>query len=217
MDAMLGKKLGMTQVYDGDGNIHPVTVIQLGPCTVMQVKTEENDGYCAVQLGFEEKPRRVATRPERGRAEKADTEPKRFVREVRVTVLEEGQQAGVVLTASEFEGARLVDVRGVSKGKGFAGVVKRYGFKGAPASHGAHKNHRRPGSIGMGTTPAKVLKGQRLPGRMGGVRRTVKNLNVVEIDPEKNLLLVAGGVPGPVGGFLFVRVVKRESEPQGHD
>ena len=212
LDALLGKKLGMTQVYDADGIIHPVTVIQLGPCTVMQVKTEENDGYSAVQLGFEDKPRRVATRPERGRAEKIDSEPKRFVREVRPAELPEGHDAGTVLTAAEFEGARVVDVRGVTKGKGFAGVVKRWGFRGSPASHGASKNHRRGGSIGMGTTPGKVFKGQKMPGRRGGVRRTVKNLDVVKLDPENNLLMVGGGVPGPVGGFLFVRVVKRQTE-----
>ncbi|HUW57076.1 MAG TPA: 50S ribosomal protein L3 [Planctomycetota bacterium] len=212
LDLMLGKKIGMTQVYDVDGNVQPVTVIQLGPCTVMQVKTEGTDGYSAVQLGFEDKPRRVATRPERGRAEKADTEPKRFVQEVRVDELDEGHKTGVVLTAAEFDRVRVVDVQGVTKGKGFAGVVRRWGFHGAPGSHGSSKVHRRPGSIGAGSTPGHVIKGRKMPGRMGGVRRTVKNLNVMKLDTEKNLLLVVGGVPGPVGGFLSVRVVQRESE-----
>jgi len=212
LDVMLGRKLGMTQVYDDAGVLHPVTVIQLGPCTVMQVKTDETDGYAALQLGFEDKPRRRATKPERGLAEKIDAEPKRFVREVRLSASSEGREAGEVLTASEFTGARVVDVQGVTKGKGFTGVVKRWGFHGAPASHGAHKNHRRAGSIGQSATPSRVFKGMHMPGRDGGDRRTVKNINVVKVDPEKNLLLVAGGIPGPVGGFLSVRVVKRETE-----
>ena len=180
----------------------------------MQVKTEETDGYSALQLGFEDKPRRVATRPERRRAEEADTEPKRFIREVRLPELSEDHKAGVVLTAAEFDGAKLVDVQGVTKGRGFTGVVKRWGFHGSPASHGASKNHRRAGSIGAGTTPGRVMKGVKMPGRSGGARRTVKNLEVVKLDPEKNLLMVAGGVPGFAGGFLFVRVVKRETEKQ---
>ncbi len=211
LDAMLGKKIGMTQVYDEEGNIRPVTVIQLGPCTVMQVKISENDGYSALQLGFEDKLRRVANQPERGRAVKAETEPKRITREVRLDVLDQEMTQGKVLTAAEFEGVTVVDVQGVTKGKGFAGVVKRWGFAGAPASHGASKNHRRPGSIGMGTTPGRVLKGMGMPGHMGAVRRTVKNLKVVKLDAEKHLLLVCGAVPGPENGFLFVRVVKRES------
>jgi len=214
LDVMLGKKLGMTQVYDEEGVLHPVTVIQLGPCTVMQVKTEARDGYAALQIGFEDKPRKQATKPERGRAEKAKTEPKRFIREVRLTTTSEEHEAGQVLTAAEFEGARQVDVRGITKGKGFAGVVKRYNFHGAPASHGAHKNHRRAGSIGMSATPSRVLKGMRMPGHAGNDRRTVKNMNVVRLDPEENLLLVSGGVPGPTGGFLSVHVVKRETEQQ---
>lgn len=212
LDVMLGKKLGMTQLYDEAGNLHPVTVIQLGPCTVMQVKTEETDGYTALQLGFEDKARRRATKPERRRAEKADTEPKRFVREVRLSELSEDHKPGLVLTAAEFEGVRVVDVQGISKGKGFAGVVKRWGFRGAPASHGTSKVHRRPGSIGAGSSPSRVIKGMKAPGRMGGVRRTVKNLDVVKLDPEKNLLVVHGGIPGPAGGFVSVRGVKRETK-----
>ena len=212
LNVLLGKKLGMTQVYDDDGVVHPVTVIQLGPCTVMQVKTEETDGYVALQIGFDDKPRKRATKPERGRAEKVDTEPKRFIREVRVDALTEEHQPGQVLTAAEFEGARLVDVQGITKGRGFTGVVKRWGFHGAPASHGAHKNHRRGGSIGMAATPARVLKGTKMPGHSGHARRTVKNMNVVRLDPEKNLLMVGGGIPGPMGGFVSVRVVKRETE-----
>jgi len=212
LDEMLGKKLGMTQVYDEDGVLHPVSVIQVGPCTVMQVKTDETDGYVALQLGFEDKPRKSATKPERGRAEKAQTEPKRFIREVAVAELAEENQPGQVVTVAEFEGAKVVDVQGITKGRGFTGVVKRHGFAGAPASHGAHKNHRRGGSIGMAATPARVLKGTKMPGQHGNALRTVKNINVVRIDPEKSLLMVGGGIPGPVGGFVSVRVVKRETE-----
>jgi large subunit ribosomal protein L3 len=211
LDEMLGKKVGMTQVYDETGTIRPVTVIQLGPCTVMQVKTDEVDGYTALQLGFGDRPRRTATKPSRGIAEKAKTEPKRFVREVRVSEIPEECEAGTVLTAAEFEGAGMVDVTGVSKGRGFAGVIKRWGFHGSPASHGASKNHRRPGSIGQSASPARVMKGMRMPGHYGNARCTVKNLKVVKLDPEKNLLLVQGGVPGPNGGFVCVRVIKRET------
>ena len=212
LNEMLGKKIGMTQVYDDEGRIRPVTVIQVGPCTVMQVKTEENDGYTALQLGFGDKRRKSATNPERGKAVKADTEPKRILREVHVREVGEDHELGKELTIGELEGASVVDIQGITKGRGFAGVVKRWGFHGANASHGAHKNHRRAGSIGPGTTPGRVLKGRKMPGRMGGVKRTVKNLEVVRLDQEKSLLLVHGGVPGPNGGFLSVRVVKRETE-----
>ena len=212
LDEMLGKKIGMTQIYDDKGIIRPVTVIQIGPCTVMQVKTDKNDGYKALQLGFEDKKRKSANNAERGRAVKAETEPKRVVREVCVGELDDEYSLGKVITAVEFEGASVVDVQGITKGRGFAGVVKRWGFHGARASHGAHKNHRRAGSIGAGTTPGRVIRGRKMPGRMGGVSRTVKNLDVVRLDQQKNLLLVNGAVPGPNGGFVRVRVVKRESE-----
>jgi len=212
LDVLLGKKLGMTQLHDETGSVHPVTVIQLGPCTVMQVKTEEKDGYNALQLGFEDKPRKRATRAERGRAEAVNAEPKRFVREVRLGEPDEEQKPGTVLTVNEFEGVRVVSVRGVSKGKGFAGVVKRWGFHGAPASHGANKNHRRAGSIGAGTSPGHVAKGMKMGGHAGAANTTVKNVRVVRLDPERNLLMVEGSVPGPTGAFVSVRVVKRETQ-----
>jgi large subunit ribosomal protein L3 len=212
LDELLGKKIGMTQLYDESGSVRPVTVIQLGPCTVMQVKTQEKDGYAALQLGFEDKRRKSATRPERARAEKASTEPKHFIQEVRVAQLSETHKPGLVVTAAEFEGVRVVNVRGTTKGRGFAGVVKRHGFRGSPQSHGASKVHRRHGSIGSASRLTKVPKGMRMEGRMGGVWRTVKNLRVVKLEPEKNLLLVCGGIPGPVGGFLSVRAVKRETK-----
>ena len=212
LNALLGRKVGMTQVYDASGSVRPVTVIELGPCTVMQVKTKENDGYAALQLGFADKRRKSATKAERGRAEKASAEPKRFIREVRVDAPAADHTAGLVLTAAEFAGATLVDVQGTSKGKGFQGVVRRHGFRGHPASHGTSKVHRRPGSIGSQRI-GSVKKGQRMPGHMGDASATVKNLSVVQLTPEKNLLLVEGAVPGPNGGFLYVKVVRRETKP----
>ncbi len=211
VNALLGRKVGMTQVYDPTGAIRPVTVIELGPCTVLQVKTMDNDGYAAVQLGFADKRRKSASRPERGRAEKASTEPKRFVREVRLDEPAADHKAGLVLTAAEFTGATVVDVQGVSKGRGFQGVMRRHNFSGHPGSHGTSKVHRRPGSIANQRIGA-IKKGRRLPGQMGNESSTVKNLSVVQLTPEKNLLLVEGGVPGPNGGFLYVKVVKRETK-----
>ena len=203
----------MTQVFDGRGVVRPVTVIELGPCTVMQVKTVASDGYAALQLGFADKRRKSASKAERGLAEKFGGEPKRFVREVRVDAVAEGHKPGIVLTAAEFDGVRIVDVQGVTKGRGFQGVVKRHGFRGHPGSHGSSKVHRRPGAIGSARI-GSVRKGQRMPGHMGNANLTVKNLSVVQLNPGKNLLLVQGAVPGPKGGFLSVRVVKRETKPQ---
>lgn len=204
----------MTQVYDGAGVVRPVTVIELGPCTVMQVKTVADDGYAALQIGFADKRRKSATKAERGRAEKAgNSEPKRFLREVRIDAPAEEYQAGLVLTAAEFDGATRVDVQGVSKGRGFQGVMRRHNFKGHSASHGTSKVHRRPGSIASARI-GPVRKGQRMPGHMGNAPATVKNLSVVQLSPEKNLLLVEGGVPGPNGGFLYVKVAKRQPKQQ---
>ena len=211
LNALLGKKLGMTQVYDAAGVIRPVTVIELGPCTVLQVKTKDGDGYAALQLGFADKRRKSASRPERGRAEKASCEPKRFVREVPIDAPAEDHKLGLVLTAAQFEGAKLVDVQGIRKGHGFAGAIKRHGFHGMSASHGTSKVHRRVGSLASARI-GSVRKGQRLPGHMGDTPATVKNLSVVQLNPEKNLLLVEGAVPGPNGGFLYIKVVKRETK-----
>ncbi len=212
LNALLGRKVGMTQVYDDRGAVRPVTVIELGPCTVMQVKTKEKDGYAALQIGFADKRRKSASRAERGRAEKAGAEPKRFLREVRLDELAADHKAGLVLTAAEFAGARVVDVQGTTKGRGFQGAMKRHGFHGHPASHGTSKVHRRVGSIASARI-GSVRKGQRMPGHMGDVTATVKNLSVVQLNPEKNLLLVEGAVPGPNGGFLCVEIVKRETKP----
>jgi len=201
---LLGKKLGMTQVFRQDGRLVPVTVIQAGPCQVMQVRTRERDGYEAVQLGFEDKKRKSATKPEQGHARRAKTEPKRFVREVPVENTE-GVEAGQTVTVEVLGQARRVSVTGITKGKGFQGGVRRYGFHGHPASHGASKDHRAPGSIGAASDPARVFKGQRMPGHMGHARRTVRNLEVVNVDLDRHLLLVRGAVPGHNGGYLIIR------------
>jgi large subunit ribosomal protein L3 len=211
LNVLLGRKMGMTQVYDEDGVIRPVTVIELGPCTVLQVKTVENDGYTALQLGFADKRRKSASKAERGRAEKAGTEPKRFVREVRVDEIHADHKPGLVVTAAEFDGAKVVDVQGTTKGRGFQGVMTRHNFHGHPGSHGTSKVHRRPGSIATHRIGA-IPKGQRMPGQMGNANLTIKNLSVVQLQPEKNLLLVNGAVPGPIGGFLSVKVAKRETK-----
>jgi len=212
---LLGRKIGMTQIFKPDGTAVPVTVIEAGPCTVLQVRTKERDGYQAVQLGFLDKPRRVATRPERGHVAKVGAEPKRFIREIRQdepVPYKEGEQ----LTVELFRNVEAVDVTGTSKGRGTAGVMKRHGFHGLPASHGVKRKHRSPGSIGMCTDPGRVLKGTRMAGHMGAARCTVRNLKVVDIDPKKNLLLVRGAVPGPNGGFLIIREtnMKRKRERQ---
>lgn len=204
---LLGRKLGMTQVYSDNGDIIPVTVIQAGPCYVVQIKTGENDGYDAVQLGFLDKKKKRTTRPEINHAKKAGLGPKRFVREVACnnTQLKLGQE----ITVEIFNGVKKVDVIGTNKGKGFAGVMKRWGFKGGPATHGSTR-HRRPGSISPGTDPGRVMKGRRMGGRMGGERVTVKNLDIIKIDNSKNLMLIKGAVPGPNGGYVIIHTSKIE-------
>ena len=204
IEGILGKKVGMTQRITEDGAVQPVTVIQAGPCHVMALRTQERDGYQAAQLGFEDKKRKNSKKPEVGHARKAKVEPKRFVREVRV-LGEEDLELGATVAVGLLEGVEKVDIRGVSKGKGFQGVVKRYGFRGHPASHGSSKDHRRPGSIGASATPSRVFRGQRMPGRMGRRNCTVRNLKVVAIDTERNLLMVRGAVPGPNGGYVVIR------------
>jgi len=214
MAMLLGKKVGMTQIYNDLGNLVPVTVIQAGPCQVMQVKTTETDGYNAVQLGYDEvKPAR-RKHPQIGHAKKADTTPKRFIKEMR---LEEGAEqqyeVGNAVTVSVFAEEKYVDVVGTSKGKGFAGAMKRHGFGGFPASHGTERKHRAPGSIasyasnaGHGAGPKK---GKRMAGHMGNCRVTMKNHQLVEVDEEKNLLIIKGSVPGPAGGYCIVRSAKK--------
>lgn len=208
MKGILGKKVGMTQIFNEAGNVIPVTLIEVGPCYVTQKKTQEKDGYSAIQLGFEEVSEKHVTKPQAGHLKKSDVPMLKYLREFRVkdhSDLELGQ----VIDASVFEVGDLVDVVGVSKGKGFAGVVKRHGFAGGMKTHGQSDRHRAPGSIGAGTTPGHVFKGMRMPGRMGGERVTVSNLEVVIVDAERNLLAVKGPVPGAKKGLLMVKEARK--------
>lgn len=200
MDAILGKKAGMTQIFDERGEIVPVTLVEAGPCYITQVKTEGRDGYTAVQLGFGETKR--LNKPQRGHLK--ELPPLRHLREVRVEDVE-GYQVGQEFDASLFSVGDLVDVIGLSKGKGFAGVMKRHGFRGGPATHGQSDRARAPGSIGATTTPGRVFKGMRMAGRMGNERVTVQNLKVVLVDPERNLLGLRGSIPGSRDGLVMVR------------
>jgi len=201
---LLGRKVGMTQIFESDGTAVPVTVLECGPCTVLQVRTADRDGYHALQLGFLDKKRKSATQAERGHARTVDAEPKRFVREIR----QDGPAdviAGQVLTVDVFQEIPRVDVIGTSKGRGFSGVIKRHGFKGLRASHGVKRMHRHPGSSGPSADPAHTRKGIRKPGQYGNARITVRNLKVARVDLAHNLLLIRGAVPGPNGGYLMVR------------
>jgi large subunit ribosomal protein L3 len=202
---LLGRKVGMTQIYEADGTAVPVTVLECGPCTVLQVRTAERDGYHALQLGFDDKKRKSATQPERGHARKVDAEPKRYIREIRQESAAEGVAEGQILTVEVFNAIKNVDVVGTSKGRGFTGVVKRHGFKGLRATHGVKRMHRHPGSSGPSADPAHTRKGIKKPGQHGNTRITVKNLKVVRVDPTNNLLLIKGAVPGPNGGYLTIR------------
>jgi large subunit ribosomal protein L3 len=201
---ILGRKLGMTQVWDAENRVIPVTVIQAGPCRVVQLKTPERDGYAAVQLAFgATKPERL-TKPALGHLKAANAEPARHLAELRVDDLS-GFEVGQTLAADTFAAGERVDVTGISKGKGFTGVMARHNFKGQGASHGTHKKHRAPGAIGACATPARVFKGVRMAGQHGNRTVTTLNLEVVEGDAERGLLLVKGSVPGPNGGLVFVR------------
>lgn len=202
--ALLGRKLGMTQVWDADGHLVPLTVVQVGTNVVTQVRTEEVDGYSAIQLGFGEIDSRKVTKPLQGHFEKAGVDPRRHLVEVR-TSEHDSYELGQELDATTFEAGEGVDVSGTTKGKGFAGVMKRHGFAGVSASHGAHRNHRKPGSIGACATPGRIFKGLRMAGRMGGNRRTVQNLTIQAVDAEKGLLLISGAIPGPKNGVVLVR------------
>lgn len=204
---ILGRKVGMTRHFAEDGTVVPVTVIEAGPSVVTQVKTPERDGYAAIQLGFEESKR--LNRPQRGHLK--GLPPLRHLRELR-TEDASNYERGQRLDVSIFKVGDLVDVTGVSKGKGFAGVVKRYGFRGGPRTHGQSDRLRAPGAISSGTTPGYVIKGLRMAGRMGGERVTVQNLRVEMVDPERNLLLVRGAVPGAVNGMLFIRKALKTRE-----
>jgi large subunit ribosomal protein L3 len=219
---LLGRKVGMTQIFDEAGNVVPVTVIQAGPCRVLQIRTQERDGYEAVQLGFGDKPRRLAARSERGHVARldskrsrarskagielparADCEPQRFIREVRGAA--DGLTVGQTLDVTRFAEVKRVDIVGTTKGRGTAGVMVRHNFQGQRASHGVKKVHRHAGSIGQSQFPGHVPKGRRMAGQYGNERSTMRNLRVVRIDAENNLLLVYGAVPGPNGGYVMVK------------
>ncbi len=201
---ILGRKLGMTQVWDDQNRIVPVTVIQAGPCRVVQLKTPERDGYSAVQLAFGDTKASRLTKPELGHLKVANVEPVKHLAELRVDDLA-GFQIGQTIAADVFGAGERVDVSGISKGKGFSGAMKRYNFKGQGASHGNHKSHRAPGAIGACATPSRVFKGMKMAGRHGNARVTTLNLEVVEGDAERGLLLVKGSVPGANGTLVFIR------------
>ncbi|WP_067779010.1 50S ribosomal protein L3 [Actinomyces vulturis] len=202
--ALLGTKLGMTQIWDENGILRPVTVVRVDKNVVTQIRTVETDGYEAVQLAFGEINPRNVTKPLTGHFDKAGVTPRRHVAEVRTSLAGEFT-VGQELAADTFEVGQLVDVTGTSKGKGFAGVMKRHGFKGVSASHGAHRNHRKPGSVGACATPGRIFKGLRMAGHMGHARRTVQNLKIRGVDVEKGVLLVNGAIPGPKGSVVVVR------------
>ena len=218
LPALLGKKIGMTQVYDDKGQVQPVTVVQAGPCPVLQVKSVASDGYDAVQIGFEEVKAPRATKPQIGHAAKAGHRPLKHVREIRLAAPAGEVEVGQTLTVDAFEGVAHVDVIATSKGKGYAGVMKRYGFKGQLASHGVERKHRSPGSIAShssnaGTGP-KIKKGKRMSGHMGMDQCTTRNHTLVSVDAENGLLLIKGAVPGPNGGVVVVRLSKTAKSSQ---
>jgi len=207
---VLGTKLGMTQVWDENNKVIPVTVVQAGPCVVTQVRTPENDGYSAVQIAFGAIDPRKVTKPQAGHFAKAGVTPRRHLVEIRTEDATEyilGQEIGV----ETFEVGQKIDAVGTTKGKGFAGVMKRHGFHGLRASHGVHRKHRSPGSIGGCATPGRVFKGMKMAGRMGGERQTTQNLIIQGVDAERGLLLVKGAVPGPKGGLVFLRTAAKEA------
>ena len=207
MIGMLGKKLGMTRLFKEDGEVIPVTVIEAGPCHVLQVKTSKLDGYGAVQLGFDAKKEKRTNKALKGHFKKSKVKPARFIRELR-TDSEQKYEVGQAVTVDIFQENDLVDVIGISIGKGFQGGVKRWGWQGGRASHGS-MHHRAPGSIGASSFPSRVFKGHHMPGRMGGERKTMKNLEVVRVDKDNNLLVVKGCVPGHKNSYLLIREAKK--------
>ena len=205
---VLGTKLGMTQVWDENNKVIPVTVVQVSPNVITQIRTQENDGYEAIQIAAGPIDPRKVTKPLKGHFDKAGVTPRRHITEIR-TADAASYEVGQEINADVFEPGTVVDVVGTSKGKGTAGVMKRHNFSGVGASHGAHRNHRKPGSIGASATPSRVFKGMRMAGRMGNERVTVMNLTVHAVDTERNLLLIKGAVPGPKGRLVFVRTARK--------
>lgn len=205
MKAILGEKLGMTQIYSDESQAIPVTVIKAGPVRVTQIKRPETDGYAAIQIAYKELPNKQVNRATAGHFARADVPPAKHVVEVRVDDPDD-YSVGQEITAGDlFAAGSKADVTGISRGKGFAGVMKRHNFQGQGASHGAHKVHRAPGAVGACATPARVFKGKRMPGRMGGDKVTVMNLDVVQVDADRNIVMIRGAVPGPKGAVLVIR------------
>lgn len=205
---ILGKKLGMTQIFNQEGNIVPVTVIEVGPCPVLQVKTQDKDGYSAIQVGFGQKKENKTTKPILGHFKKSNAKPHRFIREFRVDKPQD-YKLGQEILADIFVPGDCVDVIGTSIGKGFQGGVKRWHWAGGPESHGSMQ-HRQVGSIGASSTPSHTYRGQHMPGRMGNARATAQNLEVIKSDKDNNLLVIKGAVPGPDGGLLIIRRAKKK-------
>lgn len=208
IQALLGRKLGMTRMFDETGVVTATTLIEAGPCFVTQLKTLDRDGYEAVQIGFGDKKR--PNKPEKGHLKAAGLPDRRGLRELREVPADtlEDVEVGSRVDAGIFSPGEVVDVIGTSKGRGFAGTVKRHGFSGGPKTHGQSDRHRAPGSIGSGTTPGRVWKNMRMPGHMGNERVTVKNLRVVQVDPERNIVAIRGAIPGPNGGLVMIRKVQ---------
>ena len=202
--AIVGEKVGMTQVWDDENRVVPVTVVKVAPCRIVQIKRPDTDGYSAVQVTFGHRDAAKLSRPEAGHFAAADVEPGKRLVELRLDDVSD-YQVGQEIAVDTIEAGELVDVTAVSKGKGFAGVMKRHGFAGQRASHGAHRVHRMPGAVGACATPARIFRGQRMAGRMGNEKVTTQNLKVVESDSERELLLVRGSVPGPKGGMVLIR------------
>jgi large subunit ribosomal protein L3 len=200
---LIGKKLGMTQIFEESGKVVPVSIIEAGPCPIVQVKTLEREGYTAIQIGFDELKESRTNKPEQGHFKKANVTPRRILREIRVDD-PSSFKVGDTLDVKLFEGARLVHVTGTSKGRGFAGTIKRHHFQRGRKTHG-NKNYREPGSVGESAFPSRIFPGKRMPGRMGGVKRTTRNLTIVQIDAENNLLFIKGSIPGANNGIVFVR------------
>lgn len=207
MALLIGKKIGMTQLFEESGKVVPVSVVEAGPCPIVQVKTPDKEGYSAIQIGYDEVKEQRATSPMRGHFKAASVKPQRILREQRVDDVAE-YKVGDVLDVKVFEGTEKVHVTGVSKGRGFAGTTKRHNFSRGRKTHG-NKSYREPGSVGMCATPSRIFKGKRLPGRMGGVRRTARNLRVVQVDAENNLIFVQGAIPGANNGIVFIRTAQR--------
>ena len=208
---LLGTKLGMTQLWDDSNKLVPVTVIQAGPCVVTQVRTPETDGYSAVQLGFGAVKPKKLTKPAAGHFERAGVTPRKHLLELRTADASE-YTLGQEVTSDVFAAAEIVDVTGVTKGKGFAGVMKRHGFSGLGSAHGVHRKHRSPGSIGQSSTPSKVFKGVKMAGRMGVAKKTVQNLTIHAVDAERGLILVKGAIPGNKGSLVVIRSAAKKGD-----